>query len=87
MQDLARIFTRGRLIAALVAVICGGVGTAVGYGVAWGARTASVDARLADHDRRISVIETDSRRIADAIADVRGDVRAILRILRPTDAP
>lgn len=82
MQRVIDWFTKLRLLVIVLALFMAGVGTLIGYAVAWGAADARVTHRIDDHERRLQAIETDTRSILVTLGEVNGDVRAILRELR-----
>lgn len=90
MDRIVQWFTVGRAIALAIATLAGAVGTGVGFLLGEGSARASFAALYQDHERRLVLVEghardsiTQNTLILTGLAELKGEVRALRREVRP----
>jgi hypothetical protein len=84
---IAPPFRGSALIVCLILALLGGVAT--GYSSIMAHASGAVDdrievktgAKLDDHEKRITIVESDQRRLAADVSDMKGDIKVIRVIL------
>lgn len=83
MERVLKWFTVGRAIALALIALAGGVGAGVGFLLGEGEARATFSALHQDHERRIVAIEVHGPRILEGLAELKGELRALRREVRP----
>jgi hypothetical protein len=90
MDRIIQWLTTARVLWFALVIAAGSVGTGVGFLLGEGSARALFAAQYADHERRLSVVEmqareavTTSSRILEGLAELKGEVRALRKEVRP----